>query len=249
MGHDIRISVDTLRGDGIPPAPTSPYDEYYYQGNDQSGDRIALWFYARVAHRLAAPGASVLDFGSGVGHFSRRLAQRFDSTAYDLSPYAREQTKKTSPSSHIVDDTAAIASASLDLVCSLHVLEHVPDPAATFREFARLLRPNGRLLYVVPNPQGWGHRIKQQKWFAYRDPTHCSVLSKAAWLAATRDGGFSIERVAADGLWDAPYVARVPKVIQRPFFGALAGLQVVLGRVFLPADWGECLVVFARRQN
>ena len=231
----------------MPPTTTSPYDEHYYQGNHQSGDRIALWFYARVAHRLAPPGAAVLDFGSGVGHFSRRLATRFASTAYDLSAYAREQTKRTSPDSHIVDDTALVADGSLDLVCSLHVLEHVPEPSATFAEFARMLRPGGRLLYVVPNPQGWGHRIKRENWFAYRDETHCSLLPRADWLSETRDNGFTIERVAADGLWDVPYVARIPNVIQRPLFGALAGIQVILGRVFLPANWGECIVVFARR--
>ena len=54
----------------------SGFDEAYYQGNAQSGDRIALAFYARVAARLAEPGAAVLEYGSGMGHLSRRLAQR-----------------------------------------------------------------------------------------------------------------------------------------------------------------------------
>jgi len=42
------------------------------------------------------------------------------------------------------------ADASLDVVASLDVLEHVPDYARALEEFARVLRPGGRLLLCVP---------------------------------------------------------------------------------------------------
>ncbi len=42
------------------------------------------------------------------------------------------------------------ADASLDAVGSFDVLEHVPDYAAALREFARCLRPGGRLVVTVP---------------------------------------------------------------------------------------------------
>jgi SAM-dependent methyltransferase len=49
------------------------------------------------------------------------------------------------------DLTAApFADASFDLVICSHVLEHVPDDAAAFREIARILRPGGRALLLVP---------------------------------------------------------------------------------------------------
>ena len=50
------------------------------------------------------------------------------------------------------EDVTALrfADASLDAVASLDVLEHVPDYARALAEFARVLRPGGRLLLCVP---------------------------------------------------------------------------------------------------
>lgn len=224
------------------------FDSAYYESNSQSGDRLALRFYARLARRLAPPDSIALDYGSGTGYFSRRLSANFQSLAYDLSPYARSQTALTSPATRVIDDTADLPDGSVDLICSLHVLEHVPDPSVAFAEFARLLRVEGQLLFVVPNPQGWGHRIKKQGWFAYRDPTHCSLLSRDAWVASAVAHGFRVRRVSADGLWDPPYVAKVPKLLQLAVAGAPAALQVALGRCFLPPNWGECIIVSAQRE-
>jgi SAM-dependent methyltransferase len=223
------------------------FDADYYKGNEQSGDRIALWFYARIAARLAPEGSRAFEYGSGEGHLSRRLARRYRSSAYDLSPYARATTARNSPQTTIVESPDDIEDASLDLICSLHVLEHVPVPADTLGDFARWLRPGGKLMYVVPNPQGWGHRIKKDAWFAYRDDSHCSLLSHGEWIGATRDAGFAIDTVAADGLWDPPYVPKVPRVLQLATFGLPAAVQVGLGRAVLPAWSGECLIVVARR--
>lgn len=227
-------------------APPHAYDEEYYLGNDQSGDRLALKWYARIAKRLARPGARALEFGSGMGHLSRRLAERYESYAFDLSPFAREATVRTSPTTTVLDETDAIPDAFLDLIVSLHVLEHIPDPGSTLKDFARWLRPGGRILYVVPNPEGQGHRIKKDQWFAYRDETHCSLLSRPGWIRATQESGFDVEAVHADGLWDAPYVGHIPNALQTAVLGLPGAVQVLTGRMFLPADWGECIIVQAR---
>jgi len=50
------------------------------------------------------------------------------------------------------EDCAALslADSSVDIVMSLDVFEHVPDPRRGFREKARVLRPGGVLLMTVP---------------------------------------------------------------------------------------------------
>ncbi len=225
------------------------FDKEYYRGNEQDGDRIALWFYSRIAARLAPAGSRILEYGSGEGHLSRRLARIYRSSAYDLSPYARATTACTSPTTQVIDTPTDIPESTFDLICSLHVLEHVPAPGEILRDFARWLRPGGRVMYVVPNPDGLGHRIKRERWFAYRDDSHCSLLSSAEWISKTRDAGFGIEKVAADGLWDPPYVSRMPRILQLATFGLPAAVQVALGRAILPARSGECLIVVARRSS
>lgn len=43
-----------------------------------------------------------------------------------------------------------LATASLDLIVSSDVLEHVPDLARAFEESARVLRPGSMHLFTVP---------------------------------------------------------------------------------------------------
>ena len=134
----------------------------------------------------------------------------------------------------------SLPPGSLDVVVSLHTLEHLPQPRPTLEQLARRLVPGGVLLFVVPNPGGLGHRLKGRHWFAYRDPTHCSVLSRGEWLTLARRVGLQVLWVRGDGMWDPPYVPWMPLGVQRLLFGAPAGIQMVLPlrRPFLPDGVG-----------
>ncbi|MET0663791.1 MAG: hypothetical protein ABWZ42_11725, partial [Ilumatobacteraceae bacterium] len=73
------------------------YDQAYYDDNGQSGDRIALWWYERIARHLAPSGARAIDFGSGAGHFARRLSNTFVVSSCDASAEARALTSRNAP--------------------------------------------------------------------------------------------------------------------------------------------------------
>jgi SAM-dependent methyltransferase len=226
----------------------SPYTEKYYATHGLAGDRIALWFYARLVRRLRRSGGRLLDFGCGTGHLLRRLSDHFEAYGYDASAEARGTCRLTAPDAVVLEEWQSLPASSLDLIVSLHTLEHLPHPRATVEGLVQRLVKRGIFLFVVPNPGGVGHRLKRQQWFAFRDPTHCSLLSRGEWLTLARRSGLRVRWVRGDGMWDPPYVSLLPVGLQRVLFGAPAGLQLVAPfRPFLPSALGECLIVCCER--
>jgi SAM-dependent methyltransferase len=226
-----------------------PYGEEYYARHGLAADRPALWWYARVVRRLRPRGGRLLDFGCGTGHLLRRLSEHFEAYGYDASAEARGVCRLTAPDAVVLEEWESLAEASLDAIVSLHTFEHLPQPRPVVERLVARLAPGGVLFFVVPNPGGFGHRLKGKQWFAYRDPTHCSLLSRGEWLTLVRRIGLKVRWVRGDGMWDPPYVPFLPFGLQRVLFGAPAGMQMVLPlrRPFLPAVLGECLLVAAER--
>lgn len=59
-------------------------------------------------------------------------------------------------------EAVPLPAASLDMVLSAWVLEHLPDPARTFREVGRVLKPGGAFVFLAPNrnsPVAWLNRV------------------------------------------------------------------------------------------
>lgn len=259
-GRESRVALETPAGfahcEGVmPDLPRDHTDAKdtgaaYYAEHGLDQDRPALWYYARLVRRLRPQGGRLLDFGCGTGHLLRRLSESFRAYGYDPSAYARRVARLTAPDAIVLEEWRQLAEESLDVVVSLHTLEHIPQPLPVLRELTVRLRRGGIFLFVVPNPGGWGRRLKRERWFAYRDPTHCTLWSQGQWMTAARRAGLTPLWVRGDGMWDAPYVPALPVSWQRVLFGAPAALQFVLPvRPFLPPALGECLVVAAERQS
>jgi SAM-dependent methyltransferase len=99
---------------------------------------------------LFPPGARILEIGGGTGRQALELSRRgFEVTAIDLalSSYA---ARRVFPVIDYDGATIPLPDASVDVVFSSNVLEHVDDLAHMHSEIRRLLAPNGKCIHVLP---------------------------------------------------------------------------------------------------
>jgi len=96
------------------------------------------------------PNQRVLDFGCGNGGFLKK-AQELASGVTGIEPELRVRE-------HLRDKLQILPGLSdlrgggeYDLITAFHVVEHLPDPRSTLKDFKNLLSPNGRIVLEVPS--------------------------------------------------------------------------------------------------
>ncbi len=112
------------------------------------------WIKAQAAS--IPKGARVLDVGAGSCPYRADFAH-CDYRTQDFTALKGEQLRHGDYGSiDYVCDAAAIPveAASFDVVLSTEMLEHVPYPERVVGEFARILRPGGRLILTAPLGSG-----------------------------------------------------------------------------------------------
>lgn len=126
-----------------------------------TGEEEVAAALARLEELGAAPSPGrALDFGCGAGRLSNALARRFTSvTGVDISAPMLERARELDRSGGRIafllntgPDLRDVPDASVDLVYTDLVLQHLPPEAAAgyLREFARVARPGAALVLGVP---------------------------------------------------------------------------------------------------
>jgi ubiquinone/menaquinone biosynthesis C-methylase UbiE len=128
-----------------------------------SGERDIVEFMKVCArHGLPRGHAAALDFGSGAGRLTRALSTRFDRcVGVDISEQmvelARDFNGDRPGCAFAVNDSEDLSrfeDASFDFVVSHITLQHVPGRdriLGYIREFARVLRPGGAIVFQLPS--------------------------------------------------------------------------------------------------
>ena len=187
---------------------TSVYPEYAFGRFTEHDGTVR--FYNRI-NALVGPDDVVLDVGCGRGrqndpceyhHRLMRLADRCRAfigidvdPAAEANPYVSEF--------RLIDDVDRwpIDDASVDLVVSDYVLEHVEDPDAFFSEVTRVLRPGGTFCARTPNKRGYVGTISR----LIPDRLHASITGR---VQVTRE---------AEDVFPTYYRANTPGAVRRLF--------------------------------
>ena len=113
--------------------------------------------HAAVQRLAEGLSGDALDYGCGWGDIAHLLKPQFSSIiGLDVSPnrvaFASEEYAPI-PFEVCEKEGLRFADGSFDVVLSVVVLPFVPDPDRYLPECVRVLRPNGSLVLVVPNPE------------------------------------------------------------------------------------------------
>jgi SAM-dependent methyltransferase len=154
---------------------------------------------ARVADRLAAPDARILDVGSGLGVFPAALKRQGFHGVVALDPDERavEHTRSHAGVDAVLGDFMASGELGLGcfaLVTLNKVLEHVADPVAMLARVHDHLEPGGSVYVELPDgeaaardPDGQG----REEFFI----EHLWVFGPASLAILARRAGFDLERL------------------------------------------------------
>jgi SAM-dependent methyltransferase len=99
--------------------------------------------------RESADSTDLIDFGAGIGTFSKRLRTAgYRVTCVEPDPLLRQRLQKQGFDT--LKNIAAVADDSASFIFSLNVMEHIEDDSELIGEIRRKLKPGGVLLIYVP---------------------------------------------------------------------------------------------------
>ena len=184
--------------------------EYSYLNNHLIERSIAL-----LAHEITGV---VLEVGCGEQPYKRYFSHAKKIIATDFNP-ARGVVDVAAPACPL-----PFRDQVFDGIIATEVLEHVPDPAATFREFYRVLRPGGKV--ILSTPMYWPAHEQPYDFFRY--PGH-------GLLALASRAGFEVKALCPRG---GVYVLMGQVILQ--------SIQQYFRSAFLRRCWNRTLLYFDR---
>jgi 2-polyprenyl-3-methyl-5-hydroxy-6-metoxy-1,4-benzoquinol methylase len=176
------------------------YDKY--GSNNPVVRRLMAGFERTLAElfRQAGP-RSLLDVGCGEGVLTQQWAQRLAGRVVGIDledPVIQaEWEKRRAPNLEyrvMKAENLPFADDEFDMACAIEVLEHVPDPAHTVAEMARVA--SGHLLVSVPREPLW-RGLNMARGAYLRDlgntPGHVNHWSKRAFAELLSRHGEVVE--------------------------------------------------------
>jgi len=138
---------------------------------------IETFNHGYAAKKGFFPGCRTLEIGAGLGeHLAYENLSEQDYTVNELREELAAEIRRKYPSvTALIGDCQKRIPAednAFDRILVIHVLEHLPDLPSALREIHRVLRPNGKLVVVLPCEGGLAYtlarRISAQRIFEQR---------------------------------------------------------------------------------
>ncbi len=175
---------------------------------------------------------NVLDFGAGIGTVAHRLAisRRFKNVvAADIMSRPDYIDTSVTWISCDLNERTQLPDRSFDVIVAAEVIEHLENPRAVAREWARLLRLGGTLILSTPNNESWraiASFIVRGCFAAFGDasyPAHITPLARTDIVRLLAEAGFQQPVFVFTDVGFLPRIANI--TWQTLSFGILRGIR------------------------
>jgi hypothetical protein len=233
------------------------YDESYFQGGqaDGYGDYVGTEAVLRrefkhsvnVLRRLTgdAPGLKLLELGSAYGFFLDEASQHFECTGVEVSRPAAEHARQRGHRviNDILREDLLPEIGKVDVVTMFDVVEHLPDPVATFTLIDRCLNRNGLVMLTTGDIDSLSAKLFGKRWRLMTPPQHTFFFSRHTLRSIFEKMHYKLEVVKRP--WKV-----VPLSLAAYQLGSRLGVRLrTLEKlnVFVPVNLGDTVMVVARK--
>jgi SAM-dependent methyltransferase len=119
----------------------------------------------------------ILDIGCCRGEFLNGLpSNRFKKFGVEINPQVAK-IASLSGLNIITGDINQIdfKTKKFDCITMWHVFEHLPNPSKTIQQISKILKPNGLLIFTVPNSNSIGFKYGHKNFFHLDSPRHLFI--------------------------------------------------------------------------
>ena len=144
------------------------YEKYYGQNYKHHNER-----YREEILRRLGPHTVLLDAGAGEMNFTKEFAPNVRlAVGTDFGPMKPVTKGAVAVQSNL--EHLPFRDASVDIVISMSVVEHLTNPKPAFRELSRVLKPKGVLIAQTPSKYDYVSLLAHWTPFWF----HCWTLSR-----------------------------------------------------------------------
>ena len=161
-------------------------------------NRIVRWFSGtnNQGQYYLKAGEKVLDIGCG------SCSSLLEAKSYGAEVYGLEADKNIKSISEKLNlkvyfgtiNNQNLPNNFFDVIIMNQVLEHFPDPDISLKTLTKKLKPNGKIIIVIPNTNSLWRIITEKKWINWHVPYHLHHFNEKNFRKMISRCGFKVRK-------------------------------------------------------
>lgn len=206
------------------------YDQWAPTYDTSPNPQIVLEFPDVLGLLAPIAGETILDAACGTGRYTVPIAERGAVViGLDFSTEMLAIARRRLPATefHATDLTKPLPFLPhhFDAILCAQALKHIPDLGLVMREFARVLRPGGRVVFSVTHPGMVWDDYEMREHPGFLLPAHADIIHHQLndYMAAVENAGLRIARLV-----EIPISERIRALLTERSYPLVAGRNQIL---------------------